>query len=445
MVPNDPETLLARNCQALERSVQENPQSATAWSGWGRLLALLADRKVGAEADRLYAQADEKYSAALALDAYDMEVLSRLVVVLWDRAVRMPGHQGRPLLIRACGLCERMAGYPGGGPERSRTIHRIAFYNWGATLVVLGRMAGPDEADGFYAEAAEKFSAASAIDPGDRESALEWAKCLLQMASRRPGEAGRQLLLQARDTCAELVRGNPTDAYSLAGWGCSLMWLGARAPVLEAERLYLEAEEKFGLGLAGAPGNEFLLFHLAIAIRQRACMYDEERGNEILEKASRWVEAALRQHRTHFSLLAAWASILYVRAERTPGAEIGRLMDEAARLFEAAAPKVGRPTEILGGWGTLLSAQAWLADGAESVRLLEEARKKFAEAESRAPGSAAYELAGVSARLGEPDECRQWLEKSREPGIRISADRMARDQALAGVRACDWFGRLLAR
>ena len=128
-----------------------------------------------------------------------------------------------------------------------------------------------------------------------------------------------------------------------------------------------------------------------------------------------------------------------------PGAETGRLIEEATRSFEEAARKADRPDAILVGWGDLLAGKAWLAEGAERVRLLQEARNKYAEFESRRPGSAAYDLACVAARLGEPDQCRQWLEKSREPGIRISADRMAGDPAVASVRECDWFGRLLAK
>jgi len=440
----DPEAL-ARDCQKLERSVRKRPRDASAWSGWGKALAALAAKKSGDEADQLYAQADEKYSAALAIDHDYAPAITGLVTVLSRRGLRKGGQEGRQLLIRACGLCERMAAYSSGHQSRDRLLHRLAFEYWGYRLIQLGWLSEIDGADRVYAEAGEKFSAALAIDPGHRGSECGRADCFLWRALRHPGEAGRPFLLEARDAYAELVRRFPNDKLGLAGWGLSLLWLGVRAPDAEADSLYAQAEEKFRLGLAAAPADESLLCYLAAVMGERACLGEAEECNGILEKASQLVETALREHPAYYLLLSIWGNILLVRAERMPGPETDRLIEEAARRFEDDAQKVGDRNSILNGWASLLSAQAWRADGAERVRLLEEARNKFAEAESRAPGRAAYSLACVAARLGEPEECRQWLEKSREPGIRISADRMARDPALASVRDCDWFRRLLAK
>jgi len=93
----------------------------------------------------------------------------------------------------------------------------------------------------------------------------------------------------------------------------------------------------------------------------------------------------------------------------------------------------------------VLFAQARATEGPEATKLLEAAKEKYRDAESRAPGSAAYNLACVAARLGNLDECRSWIVKSREPGIRVSPDRMARDPDLASVRECDWFRELVAK
>ena len=442
---DDPEALLVKDCQAFEQWVREIPGDASAWSDWGKALAALAAKKSGDEADGLYAQADEKYSAALAIAPNDMVVTSQLVMALWSRAVRKGGDEGRQLLIRACGMCERMAGYPERDPKRARVVRSTAFYDWGEVLTGLGRIAGHDEADRFYAEAEEKYSAALAADPDHKSSAFRRAGSLWSRALHRPGEAGRQLLLQARDAYAELVRRSPNDALGLAGWGLSFLWLGARAPDAEADPLYLQAEEKFRLGLAATPADESLLCYLAAVMGQRACLGEAEERNGILEKASQLVETALREHPAYYLLLSIWGDILLIRAERMPGAETGRLIEEAARRFEDAAPKANVLSTILNGRAALLFAQALGAEGPERVRLLEEARKQYLETESQRPGRGAYSLACISARLGEPEQCRQWLEKSREPGIRISAQGMARDPALSSVRDCDWFRQLLAK
>jgi hypothetical protein len=86
-----------------------------------------------------------------------------------------------------------------------------------------------------------------------------------------------------------------------------------------------------------------------------------------------------------------------------------------------------------------------VAQGAQAETLFRAAGEKFLASEPRLPEASAYNLACVAARLGNLDECRSWLEKSREPGIITSRDRMARDPDLASVRECDWFRELIAK
>lgn len=69
------------------------------------------------------------------------------------------------------------------------------------------------------------------------------------------------------------------------------------------------------------------------------------------------------------------------------------------------------------GKAAILFAQAIRASGQERPGLLREARENFLASESREPGSGAFRAACVSARLGEQDECRKWLEQSTEPGL----------------------------
>jgi len=128
-----------------------------------------------------------------------------------------------------------------------------------------------------------------------------------------------------------------------------------------------------------------------------------------------------------------------------PSEEVNRLLREAICRFKDAAQAGADPDIILGGWGAVLFAQARATEGPEAVKLFEAAREKYSEAESHSPGLYLFHLACVAARLGNLDECKSWIVKSREPGILISRDRMARDPDLANVRECDWFRELLAK
>jgi hypothetical protein len=84
------------------------------------------------------------------------------------------------------------------------------------------------------------------------------------------------------------------------------------------------------------------------------------------------------------------------------------------------------------------------ASGQERLGLLREARQNFAASESAEPGSGAYRAACVSARLGEEDECRKWLEQCREPGILVTRDELAEEPHLESVWDRDWFQALVA-
>jgi hypothetical protein len=46
--------------------------------------------------------------------------------------------------------------------------------------------------------------------------------------------------------------------------------------------------------------------------------------------------------------------------------------------------------------------------------------------------------------LGEVEECRHWLEESREPGILVTRGEMAEETHFGNVRQCDWFQGLVA-
>jgi hypothetical protein len=175
---------------------------------------------------------------------------------------------------------------------------------------------------------------------------------------------------------------------------------------------------------------------------RRAKLRHGDDARDFLVRAGEWLDKALRAKPSDAHALSLRAWVLFSRAKLLPGEDTDRLLSEAAQQY-ASAHEAGDGDALRQGWGVVLWAQARSAGGEESKRLLEAAKQKLAEAESHAPESAAYNLACVCAELGEPDECREWLEKSREPGILVSRDQMAAEEELASVRDCDWFRALL--
>ena len=430
--------LFVAYCTEFDRLAVGRRRRTFALRGWGKSLSLRAARKSGPGADVVYAREDDRCSAALVLSPDDLLLASKLILLLYYRGGRSGGETGRQCLIRACGLAEQMA-------EKDTTLRVSALFFWGAALRMLGRRLGHPEAAGLYALAEEKYSIALSLAPGDENLAFNRAGAILQQADEHPGETGRPLLAKACDELEQLVARNGENYRALGAWAESLLCLGSRLPDLEADSIYLQAEQKCSSGLEACLADEGLLTALSVALYHRAVVGAGEDANKILARVSTLVETTLRTHPRYYHLLPVWSSVLSLRTLRTSGEETSRLLKDGVHRFEDAA-KVGlAPDMILGGWGTVLFAQARATEGPEATKLLEAAKEKYRDAESRAPGSAAYNLACVAARLGNLDECRSWIVKSREPGIRVSPDRMARDPDLASVRECDWFRELVAK
>ncbi len=59
------------------------------------------------------------------------------------------------------------------------------------------------------------------------------------------------------------------------------------------------------------------------------------------------------------------------------------------------------------------------------------------------PGSGSYNLACVSALLGDDPECRKWLKQSQKSGNLPSIEHLQEDPDLDSVRKKDWFKKII--
>jgi hypothetical protein len=212
-------------------------------------------------------------------------------------------------------------------------------------------------------------------------------------------------------------------------------------PAADAERTNAEAEEKLSLALTLAPDDVEILATLATVLA-RAWLKPPDVARPPLARARELAEKALSLEPYRSDALDVWALVLYEQVHAAPADDIDRTLAEAFEKFKLAYDTTAR-SSILGGWGTIAFAQADRASGSDADRLLRVAKEKYAEAYSRDPMST-YNLGCVCARLGEWDKCREWLEKSGEPGRFITREEMAADPELAAVRSEAWFQLLLA-
>ena len=131
--------------------------------------------------------------------------------------------------------------------------------------------------------------------------------------------------------------------------------------------------------------------------------------------------------------------------------DLGELTGDASKLEEACG-KYAQATAIdpeyavaYSNWGTALSEVGKMVDDSEQARtLFLEGRDKATRAERIAAGTGAYNLACISALLGEPQECRRWLGVAQEHKTIPGCEHLRTDEDLDPVREEPWFQEILA-
>jgi len=264
---------------------------------------------------------------------------------------------------------------------------------------------------------------------------------LADRASRRAGEDMDQLFERAQNRFRSLHRANPTYVPALKLWGVALAGRALKCNQPIVDQMYGEAVEKLSLALTLAPNDVEVLINLAKVLERLAWLKLPHISRPGLVRARELAERALSLEPHHPQALDVWAFVLYGQVHAVPGEDIDQTLADAYAKFKSAYESTANGG-ILSGWATIAFAQADRTSGSDADRLLRDAKGKYAEAYSRDPMST-YNLACVCARLGELDECRDWLEKSGEPGRFLTREEMAADPELAAVRNCAWFQLLL--
>jgi tetratricopeptide (TPR) repeat protein len=255
---------------------------------------------------------------------------------------------------------------------------------------------------------------------------------------------------QAYEQCDRLLAKNPRHLLGLQVWAHGRMSRAVRKPraaadslYREADSLYREAEEKLALALTLAPEDTNLMARLGHAQLPRAALDVDCKSDGKLAEARVLFETILRLRPSFGHVRILWAHALAEQSKRAPGPETDQALADALASFETAAAHNNDPAKLMRGHAAILFAQGLRVCGEESVSLLRQAKEQFLGSELREPGSGAYRAACVCARLGENEECRQWLKKSREPGVLIARDELAAESPFEPVRYTDWFQEAL--
>jgi tetratricopeptide (TPR) repeat protein len=142
----------------------------------GNALSERARTKPREEAERLLADAAEKYQAALAIKPNMAAALNNWGNALADLARMQKGEAGDSFFRKAA---EKYQAALVTKPDMAE-----ALFNWGNALLDQGGTATGDQADRLFSEAAEKYQAALAIRPDMHEAFFKWGNVLLEQRAQ---------------------------------------------------------------------------------------------------------------------------------------------------------------------------------------------------------------------------------------------------------------------
>jgi NAD-dependent SIR2 family protein deacetylase/Tfp pilus assembly protein PilF len=138
-----------------------------------------------------------------------------------------------------------------------------------------------------------------------------------------------------------------------------------------------------------------------------------------------------------------WGIALSQQAERKEGIEADRLFTEACEKYEQALKIKPDMYHVINNWGLSLIARTKKKEGIEADRLLNDAEEKFQKTEKIEEGKGAYNLACIYAIRRNEEDCKKWLELSRDKGALPNRKHIEEDEDLEFVRDKKWFKDIL--
>ena len=403
----------------------------------GNLLQMQAERQQGEVAEQLFAQAEEKYAAALAIKPDAHEVLNNWGSMLQAQAERQQGEKADQFFAQAE---EKYVAALAIKPD----AHEV-FYNWGIMLRKQAERQQGRVADQLFALAKEKYAAAIEIKPDKYAALNNWGIVLQTQAERQQGEKADQLFALAGEKYAAAIEIKPDMHEALSNWGIVLQAQAERQQGEKADQLFALAVEKYAAALEIKPDMHEVLNNWGGMLQAQAERQHGEEADQLFAQAEEKYAAALEIKPDAHEALNNWGSMLRAQAERQQGEKADQLFAQAGKKYAAALEIKPDNQLALYNWGNVLLAQSARKTGKEVELLWDEAYKRLLESERIVAGSSTYALACLTSLLGDTNACRKWLEAAIKHDRLPSQAHLESDSDLDNVRGEAWFQEILAR
>ena len=369
---------------AMEPDFAKTPTSELAdLIGWayvsvGNEFLAEAQNKNGEEADRLWAQAGEKYEAALKIDPDKHEAFYNWANTVAAQAQTKSGAEANELWALAGEKYEEAL--------KIQSDDHDALNNWGTALAEQAQTKSGKEADRLWALAGKKYEAALNINPDKHEPLNNWANALNEQAQTKSGKEADTLWLQAGEKYEAALKFERDKPEVLSNWGNALVAQARTKSGKEADRLWALAGEKYEAAVKIKPDYHEVLNNWAGALDYQARGKSGEEADQLWALAAEKFEVALKIKPDYHEALYNWSISLAAQAISKSGEEADRLWELAREKYEAAVKTKPGDHETLYAWSIALESIAKSESGKKAKRLLQLAQEKLSAARAVAPG-----------------------------------------------------------
>jgi tetratricopeptide (TPR) repeat protein len=249
------------------------------WSfiGWGNLLMEEAKRASGEEASKLFAGAEEKYDAALAIKPDGHETLTNWGSLLQEQAERASSEEAHNLFV--------VAGKKYMAALAIKPDSYESLYNFGNLLFEQAKRTRPEEASQLFAAAGKKYAAALAIKPDNHAALYNWGNLLFEQAKGASGEKASKFLAMAGAKYSAALAIKPDKHEALGNWGNALSEQAKRASGGEVSKFLAMAGEKFAAALVIKPDSPEALYGWGALLTEQAKRASGEQSSKFFAMA----------------------------------------------------------------------------------------------------------------------------------------------------------------
>jgi tetratricopeptide (TPR) repeat protein len=179
-----------------------------------------------------------------------------------------------------------------------------------------------------------------------------------------------------------------------------------------------------------------------LALYELAQKKDGEQADKLFIEACEKFQKAINLKPDYHDAFNNWGIALSNWAKKKDGEKADKRFTQACEKYQKSIELKPDYHKAFNNWGCALLNWSKLKEDKEKEDMLKRSEEKLLKAESIKTGSGSYNLACVYALRGDKETCKQWLEIAQKAGELPTRKHAMEDEDLEIVRDEEWFKKL---